>query len=308
MEVPKTAQSGSQMPGIKLITDYWRSHSGIARIALVILILLIFREKEAPESPSVLMPVTVVVSSPEDIVPLRDSLVAPIVYDSVHVLDELPIEIRKQKFVEIILPSILIVQHRNELSRERIRWIAAALGRRAEISEADSAFLNEMLIRYKSESTGELLDCLCPQPASIALAQAALESGWGTSRVFKIANNVFGIWSYNQNEDRIRAAASTEERTVFLRKYADIMHSVEDYFKVLNSGHAYSDYRKKRCETQNVYELIWYLRNYSEMRNQYVVMLRNMIAANDLTRYDRYRISPEYFHTPGKGSRGGYSE
>lgn len=268
-----------------------RPYSGIALIVLSISALLLFREKETP---TVLMPQTVRVQGESDIQPFTDSLVAPLIYDSVQFLDELPHDIRKQKFIEVLLPAILIVQHKVELQRRRLDQIADRWGQQ-QVEAKDSAFVLDLLAAYKAESMEDLLRCLCTQPPSIALAQAALESGWGTSRVFKLANNVFGIWSFDQDEERIRASASNEERSVYLRKYESILQSVEDYFRVLSTGHVYEEYRKKRCETQSVYDLIWYLRDYSEMRNQYVVMLRNMIAANDLTRYDRYRLSPEYF-------------
>jgi Bax protein len=279
-----------------------RPYSGVSLIVLAIAALLLFREKDAP---AVLVPKTVRVLSESDILPVDDSLVAPVIYDSVHFLDELPHDIRKQKFIEVLLPAILIVQHKVDLQRRRLDQIADRWGQQ-EVEAEDSAFVLDLLAVYKAETLEDLLRCLCIQPPSIALAQAALESGWGTSRVFKLANNVFGIWSFDQEEERIRASASSEERSVYLRKYESILQSVEDYFRVLSTGHAYEEYRLKRCETQNVYDLIWYLRNYSEMRNQYVVMLRNMIAANDLTRYDRYRLSPEYFHRVPLLERGVY--
>ena len=56
-------------------------------------------------------------------------------------------------------------------------------------------------------------------PYKYRLAQAAIESGWGTSRFYKEANNVFGIWSYSENELRIKAMEDREGKSVYVRKY-----------------------------------------------------------------------------------------
>ena len=56
-------------------------------------------------------------------------------------------------------------------------------------------------------------------PTSIVLAQAAIESGWGSSRFYKEANNVFGVWSYSENEPRIKAMEDREGKSVYVKKY-----------------------------------------------------------------------------------------
>ena len=137
-----------------------------------------------------------------------------------------------------------------------------------------------------------------PPPVSLVLAQAALESGWGSSRFFKEANNVFGIWSFSENDQRIVANESREGRAIFLKKYDNFLGSVEDYHILLAKSDNYSDFRDCIHRDNNVFEMIWYLRMYSERRDQYVIMLRNVIVSNSLIRYDGYQLNPEYFDYP----------
>ena len=67
---------------------------------------------------------------------------------------------------------------------------------------------------------------------------------------------------------------------------------------MLAKSNAYEDFRDCLQRGNNVYELIWYLRLYSERRDQYVIMLRNVIVTNDLLKYDSYRLDPEFFDYP----------
>lgn len=63
---------------------------------------------------------------------------------------------------------------------------------------------------YKVKTDEELLMALKPHPRSIAVAQAAMESAWATSRFFNEATNIFGIWSFNKNAPRIAAGEKEE--------------------------------------------------------------------------------------------------
>jgi len=84
---------------------------------------------------------------------------------------------------------------------------------REEMSEqGDSENIKRLRIQYKAESNQALLAALKPHPRSIAIAQAALESAWGTSRFFREANNIFGIRPYHQNEPKIAAKKGTETK------------------------------------------------------------------------------------------------
>jgi len=118
------------------------------------------------------------------------------------------------------------------------------------------------------------------------LGQGALESAWGTSRFFVEANNVFGIWSFDPQEDRLAADSHRSGQAIWLKKYDSLEDSVRDYYQVLAKGHAHQHFRDLRLETDNPYHLIRALDQYSESREAYVESLFVMISYNQLTRFD----------------------
>ncbi len=146
----------------------------------------------------------------------------------------------------------------------------------------------EKLKKYYNVTTDEeLLAALKPHPKSIALAQAAIESGWGTSRFFKEANNIFGMWSVSKNEDRIAASQQRAgNKTIWLRKFDSIEDSVKEYYKLMAKGRAYKEFRDVRSKTDNVYEIVKKLDKYSETGEEYVEKLSDVIKHNDLTKFD----------------------
>ncbi len=277
------------MVTIKPLYKYFAIAVGVLLVMLVT-ISYFTRKKEIG-----LKMIHVRVDSLENIVSIDDSLVIPYVYDHVTMLGKLALEQRKEKFVDVILPAILIVRYQLLQTEEKVKSILKQLEEGESVHPEDSLYISSLMRQYKVRDTSDLILALHPHPVSITLAQAALESGWGSSRFFKEANNVFGIWSYDPDEPRIRATYRRAEKAVYLKKYDDLTASVKDYFRIIGRGRVYRDFRKKRMETDNVFELIWYLKYYSEKRSQYVVLLRNVIVANDFLRYDHYRLHPDYF-------------
>jgi Bax protein len=148
---------------------------------------------------------------------------------------------------------------------------------------------------YKTNNGEVLLNRMRVHPNSIIIAQAIIESGWGSSRVFREANNMFGIWSYSANEPRIAAKFKRESETIYLRKYGDFSESIEDYFKTVGRTNAYREFRRARVDTTDPYKLIKYLTRYSERGEEYVIQLSSMIRFNELTQYDNYVLDPSYF-------------
>ncbi len=277
------------MVAIKPVYKYFAAAVGALLILLVVIAYLTRREEIR------LREIHVHVDSLENIIPISDTLVPPYVYDHVIMLGTLPLEQRKKKFVDVMLPAILIVRYRLLESEEKVKSIIEKIKEGEEVHPEDSLYISSLMQQYHVKDTADLIPALHPHPVSIALAQAALESGWGSSRFFKEANNVFGIWSYDPEEPRVRAAYRRAEKAVYLKKYDNLMSSVKDYFKIIGRGRVYRQFRKKRMETTNVFELIWYLRSYSEKRSQYVVLLRDVIVANDFLKYDHYQLHPDYF-------------
>jgi len=140
---------------------------------------------------------------------------------------------------------------------------------------------------YKVKTDKDLLKALKPHPRSIALAQAAIESAWGTSKFYKKANNVFGVWSFNKKEPRIAASQKRGKKTIWLKKYISVRESVKDYYINISRSHAFAEFRELNMKTDNPYELVKKLTLYSEMKEKYTQELAAVIKHNKLYKYDK---------------------
>lgn len=141
---------------------------------------------------------------------------------------------------------------------------------------------------FKAATDEELLAALKPQPNSITLAQAAIESSWATSRFFVEANNIFGMWSINPNEPRIAAREKRGgKRVIWLKRFGTLEESVRAYFRLLATGSMFKKFRAVRLKTDDPYKIIKSLKNYSEMGEEYTLQLEKIIKYNNLTKYDR---------------------
>ncbi|WP_052435333.1 glucosaminidase domain-containing protein [Sulfurospirillum cavolei] len=128
-------------------------------------------------------------------------------------------------------------------------------------------------------------------PVSMALAQAALESGWGKSRFAREANNLFGHWTYSgiglMPQNRLPG------KTHMIRVFSSLQKSVTSYMLNLNTNDAYSLFRERRYQaflegrTFNGMESAKTMINYSELKEEYIKMIREMIEQNNLSIYDQ---------------------
>lgn len=261
-------------------------------IALIILILHKPKQADDDNKASQLLLQTEVVSvqSVDDIEHIDTTFVKPILYDHVYFLDALPYQDAKEEFINVMLPAILIVKWQLSQDLKRLEKIIE----KGVQDQGDSMLVANWAEEFKTDDLATLKRRLLTHPNSIVLAQAAVESGWGKSRFFMEANNVFGVWSYDSDEPRIPAGISREEYQVYLRKYDNIAESVMDYFKTIARAPAYTNFRRKRAETQNIRELLPYLDRYSERGDEYVAQLLSMIRYNDFQQYDNYQIDPAY--------------
>jgi Bax protein len=143
-----------------------------------------------------------------------------------------------------------------------------------------------LMKKYSAKDPQDLLVRMKPHPRSIALAQSAMESAWGTSRFLQEANNVFGVWSFNKDEPRIAAGKKRGNTTIYVKKYATIEDSIKDYYHVLATGKAFKAFRAEKMKTNDPYKLVKYLDKYSERGAEYGKELASMIRYNKLTKYD----------------------
>ncbi len=223
----------------------------------------------------------------------KTKFVAPLLYHEIGDFSNLPIEEKKDKFIAAVLPAILVAKHRIETERNQV----LALSQKEKWTIQDAQFFQQQSEKYGTDKIEVLLDKMMVHPTSIVLAQAIVESGWGTSRFFLKANNLFGVWSFNPDEPRIPAKYRRKDSGLqaYLRKYDDISESIQNYFETIARTNAYKSFVNARTQTDNVSRLLPYLRNYSERKEAYIAQLQSIINHNDLTQYDQYHLDPNYF-------------
>ena len=252
--------------------------------SLIPLLLILFQIASIAQN-SVFNYIEISGNLPSDIRPVSNPVNA-YVYTKAIDLSVLDVQNKKQAFINIMLPSILLAKHQLEEDRNKV---LALEKKREPLSDEEERYLVNLKKDYKCHTSKELLLRLSSHPTSIVLAQAAIESGWGTSRFYKEANNVFGVWSYNENEPRIKAMEDREGKSIYLRKYDVLSESIISYFKTIARG-PYSEFRAAREKISEVSILISYLKVYSELREEYVKRLSQLIQYNKFEKYDSYRL------------------
>lgn len=200
-----------------------------------------------------------------------------------YTVDKIPsnmsVATKKERFYHLVTPAVKKV-HQN-LMDEFIRIQSNIQNHRGQVE------IHNLKTAYKVKTDQELLEVMKPHPPSIAIAQAAMESAWATSRFFREANNVFGMWSPNPNEPRIAAGIKRNgDRTVWLKKFNSIEDSVKAYYRLMARGKHYKEFRKVRYQTDDVHEIVKKLDKYSEIGHFYGEELSAMIRFNKLTKYD----------------------
>ncbi|MBN0986430.1 glucosaminidase domain-containing protein [Amphritea pacifica] len=224
--------------------------------------------------------------TPADIVQLTNPVEA-VAYTSVVSLAPLPVAEKKQRFIALLLPAILISKQHLQQQRSRLEQLLS----QSALNSEEQAWLEQLKSTYDTDSPAELRQRMIGLPNSLILAQAAIETGWGSSRFFVQANNVFGVWSFDPNEKRIMAQQMRDDQAVFVKRYDSLLGAIEDYFLTLARGKAYIELRQAARHTQNSLELIKHLHRYSELGDDYVKRLETMIRQNRLRRYDSYQLS-----------------
>ena len=235
------------------------------------------------------------VQNPSDIEPVDSRYVIPLIYEKIEEIGRFDSEIRKEKFIDVLLPAILVTKYEIFKENKRTIDIWGKLKSHYDLTESDSLFMDKLFQKYETKNFAEINQKQQVHPNSIVLAQAALETGWGTSRFFLQGNNAFGIWSFNKQENRMESLSSRGDIKIYLKRYDSTMESVSDYFLTMAKSWAFDQFRKRREATENAYELIWYLNKYSELRNDYVKKIGELIIQNQLTRYDTCELHPDFY-------------
>lgn len=202
---------------------------------------------------------------------------------------------KKQEFFDYLTPIIRAENDRIRAQRTRLLEIADAYRQGEPPGWQDRRFLEELAeyARLDAEALpmDELLDGLVKRidviPRSLVLVQAAKESGWGSSRFARRANNLFGQWCYDPGCGMVpqnRPAGRTHE----VRSFDTVREAVTSYVRNLNTHPSYADLRAVRTElrrsdtTLSGVRLAEGLQRYSERGEVYVREVQSMIRQNDL--------------------------
>ena len=133
-------------------------------------------------------------------------------------------------------------------------------------------------------------------PVSIAIAQAANESGWGTSRFALEGNALFGQWTWSKKG--ISPKNKDPNKTHKILQFQILKASVRAYKNNLNTHNAYKEFREVRAQLRQEdkqivgLDLTKYLKNYASIGEKYVRILEDIIEKNSLTDFDKANLLP----------------
>ena len=226
----------------------------------------------------------------------KDKIVKPVI------ISLLPNEIkkientkkRKNLFIQIVLPLILEENNRIRVDRRKLFSI---LNKNIN-SNLEKRWINKKFKQYgvvnKDLSTLKIrMDMV---PVSLAIAQSAKETGWGTSRFALEGNDLFGQWTWEG--EGIKPSGADTNSTHKVMKFKVLKASVRAYIRNLNTHRSYKSFRRERAEQRdnfekfNSLELANHLDKYAETGKEYVKILKQIIKQNLLTDFDDAKILP----------------
>jgi len=217
-------------------------------------------------------------------------------------LDLLPKEIvkientkkRKNLFIQIILP--LVIDENNNIKLDRMKLFSIL--NKSKNTKAEQMWLNVKFKQYGvvNKDLSTLKVRMDEVPVSMAIAQAAKETGWGTSRFAQEGNALFGQWTWSG--DGIKPADAEDDSTHKVMRFKVLQASVKAYQRNLNTHSSYKDFRSARAELRDEGKkldsmiLTEYLDKYAETGKEYVKILQQIIRQNNLTDFDDAKLLP----------------
>ena len=217
-------------------------------------------------------------------------------------LSLLPSEIRniestkkkKSLFIKIVLPLILEENNRIKVDRKKLFRIL----NKNRNSEAEKKWLNSKFKQYGvlNNDLSTLKVRMDIVPVSLAIAQAAKESGWGTSRFAIEGNALFGQWTWSG--EGIKPAGVDSEEKHKVMKFKVLKASVRAYQRNLNTHGSYKEFRSERANMRDNDEeldsliLADYLDKYAATGKEYTKIIKQIIKQNNLQDFDRVKLLP----------------
>ena len=201
---------------------------------------------------------------------------------------------RKNLFINTLLPIAFIENLKILDDRKRILdWWSQSNGETYQREFWPSWLYNVSdKYDYKGSNIGELLMRVDIVPLSLALAQAAIESGWGTSRYLREGNALYGQYTFDKSLG-LKPQDRDKGKDFYVRKFINLSDSTRSYLKNINTHNAYVKFRQERGtlrmngDTLTGLSLSRFLDNYSERRSAYVADIKTIIETNNFMKFDK---------------------
>ena len=204
------------------------------------------------------------------------------------------IKSRKELFIKITLP--LIVKENDKLTKlnRKIKKIKSSLD---IISRDEAIWVKELMLEYEANSLDNLIIKVDSIPVSLALAQAVIESGWGTSRFAYEGNALFGQYIWDSQTSGIVPNERETNAKYKIKSFDTLRESVASYMKNLNTNFHYNEFRLNRfiLRSNNISLngtlLAEYLYNYS-IEEDYINKIKEIIQTNNFNDFENIKIEP----------------
>ncbi len=210
---------------------------------------------------------------------------------------------RKSIFVRALLPMVLLANNEIRFERSKLEKIKRNYTLYKRLDDTQEHILNTLAQRYRvdlnkygmEQALAKLERRIDIIPPDLALAQAANESAWGTSRFSRVANNLFGEWTFQQGQG-IVPLGRPEGETYEVEKFNTVYDSVRSYLHNLNTHKAYKEFREIRVEMRQAgyipdgMTLAEGLRQYSTRGEEYIKEIQQMIRNNKFFRFAKAKL------------------
>ena len=201
---------------------------------------------------------------------------------------------RKEIFIKIVLPLILRENNKIRVDRKRLFTII----NKSSNTDIEKKWLEKKYKQYgvRYNDLSSLKIRMDEIPVSLAIAQAAKETGWGTSRFAQEGNALFGQWTWSG--EGLKPKDADQDKGHKVMKFQILRLSVRAYLRNLNTHGSYRDLRKARAELRDLEKpldsliLSTHLDKYAETGNQYIDVLQKIIQQNKLKDFDAARLLP----------------
>lgn len=203
---------------------------------------------------------------------------------------------RKSLFITALLPVILEVNQRVLAEREQLLFLRDKLKGQGSLTVVERIWLDQLADRYETtiDKMDELVRRVDIVPPSMALAQSGIESGWGTSFAARTGNALFG---QIQAGGRHAVSVPWKPGAGMPQPFTNVGEAADAYVANLNTHAAYQAFRVERAamrargEAPDGYRLVGQLLRYSELGQQYVGFVRQVMREDKLSDFDKARLS-----------------